>query len=149
MDVWLCQRLWPDSSLSVADGRPLNLPDRAFVQTFVEEVDISQAAACEKAVFVAKAFVASACLAVWIRRQNFEHGVAPSAQATFHQYQKLAGPQAPRLVHRRSIHAWVMRWRKRWRFKRAKLPLREDLDASSITLKVGAGALSVCGFLKA
>ncbi len=112
-----------------------NLPDAAFVQNLVGEVDISAAKACATAERCARCFIASVCLAVWIRKRNIAHGVAPSAQDVFRTYQRLLGAAAPRLTCKRSIHAWVKRWRKRWGFRRGQLRLREDLDAMSIRAK--------------
>ena len=59
-----------------------------FVQKLVGEVDLSDAKTCAAADRCARRYIASVCLAVWIRKRNLAHGVAPSAQDAFHTYQQ-------------------------------------------------------------
>ena len=83
------QLSWPTTTVASVRGAVLarqlarrrkwrgHLPDAAFVQTPVAKVDVSQAQFSATAERLAREFVASVCLATWIRRQNLGHVLHP------------------------------------------------------------------------
>jgi hypothetical protein len=128
---------------SVSDQECREAAESLFLQCSLVDVDhihFPVTAAHQTAVRTARKFLAEARLVDWVRTQNTEHGVVPSAADARNVFErKTCGAGVINkpgiVVSRRAKNLWVHRWRRRWGVSRGAMPFQEDLEPTTLKQK--------------